>query len=742
MPAHSYFCEAKIRLRKGALTIHTIVVNNKPNNQGVSRRIYFILALILLLAFTLRFIFFYQMAKSPIAEMVIEDSKTYHDWALRIAGGEWIGTDVFYALPLYPYLLGLIYTVFGSHLQAAKFIQILIGTMNCWLIFLLGRRLFSGSVGLLAAFLMSIYGWLIVYDSAILSPVLIIFLDALVLLYLLRLEKRLTGWPGWLGAGLIIGLAATAGAHIITFIPLVVVWLYLSPGLRHVAGRWKLAGAYLLGVVIALAPITIRNWHVGGDFVPLTAHGGINFYIGNNPHSRGVFEPPPILRSGGATLRHDAEKIASKTMGRSLKPSEVSAYWFGRSFDFIKEHPGRYLWLLYRKFTIFWDNLEIADVIHPYFFKKVAPILKLPFLVFGLIAPFSLTGLILGWGKRRRILLLYLFIAGYIFSIVLYFINSRYRLPLVPFLSLFAGYTFFWWWEKLKRQQWWVFLLSLPVFVFFVFWVNPQILPDTKPRFVLNMGAGYNHLGSYYSHKGDLERALVEFKEALRLEPYRAEAHYNLANIQFKMGDIAAAEAGYRKAIKLNPYYDSAHLALALIHERKGETEKARFKYLEIIKNLPSNTRAYLGLTRLLLTNDRPDEAIRLLNQAISVQPDYPEFHLYLGAAHEKKGEREKAVSVLKRGLNASPNSGRLHLELGRLLSSTAEGRNQGMNHLNRAVQLMPGSYLAHLYLGDGYYHQRNIEQARKEWLLAQRIRPDDQLAAERLKAVPGSSPH
>ena len=710
------------------------------DNHGIFRQTYFILALILLLAFTLRFIFFYQMAKSPIADMVIEDSKTYNDWGIRIAGGDWIGPDVFYALPLYPYLLGLIYTVFGTHLQVVKFIQILIGTMNCGLIFLLGRRIFNVSIGLLAAFLMSIYGWLIVYDSAILSPVLIIFLDALVLLYLLRLERQSSGWIGWLGAGLLIGLTTAASAHILLFIPLAVVWLFVNPAFQTNRPRWISASVYLLGVIIALAPITIHNWQIGNDFIPLTAHGGINFYIGNNPHSRGVFEPPPILRSGGATLRHDAEKIARKVMGRELKPSEVSAYWFDQGFTFIKEQPLKFGALFFRKFTVFWDSLEIADVIHPYFFIKVAPILKIPFLVFGWIAPLALLGLALSWKRRSRIFLIYFFIGAYIFSIVLYFVNSRYRLPLVPFLLIFAAYSFYWWWGKIRSGRWISISISAIVLAGFILWVNPQLV--TKPRFVLNMGAGYNHLGAYYSKKGDLNRALVEFKEALRLEPYRAEAHYNLANIQFKTGDLTAAEDGYRNAIKRNPYYDSAHLALAMVHERKGETEKARFKYLEIIKNLPSNTRAYLGLTRLLLTTDRPDEAIRILNQAISVQPNYPEFYLYLGSAQEKKGDRDASVSALEQGLTIFPKYGRLHLELGRLLSSSAEDREKGMTHLNHAVQLLPGNYLSHLYLGDAYYHQRNIKEARREWLLAQRIRPDDHMTEERLKAVSNYASH
>jgi len=96
----------------------------------------------------------------------------------------------------------------------------------------------------------------------------------------------------------------------------------------------------------------------------------------------------------------------------------------------------------------------------------------------------------------------------------------------------------------------------------------------------------------------------------------------------------------------------------------------------------------------------------------------------------------------LEQGLTIFPEYGRLHLELGRLLSSSAEDREKGMTHLNHAVQLLPGNYLSHLYLGDAYYHQRNIKEARREWLLAQRIRPDDHMAAERLKAVSNYASH
>ena len=533
-----------------------------------------ILIIILLLAFSLRLAFFLQLSSSSIADMVIEDSKTYHDWAAGIGGGRWISDEVFYALPLYPYFLGIIYTVFGVSLTAARFLQILMGTVNCFLIYLLGKRIFNDFTGLVAALAMSVYGWLIVYDASILSPVLIIFLIASFLLLLIRLDAAKAGPAKWLGGGLLAGITAAASAHILLFILLVPLWKHLSAKWKGSRSGWFSSLTFLAGAIIALSPITIHNWTAGNDFVPLTAHGGINFFIGNNPHARGVFEPPPILRSGGKTLRRDAEKLAEKDRGRNLKPSEISAYWFEKGFTFIRQNPLDYLVLLGKKFTIFWDNLEIADVIHPSFFKEFTPILKIHFLTFGMIAPFSLIGLVVAWGRRKRISILYFLVGTYVLSTILYFVNSRYRLSLVPFLLLFASYFICWCWESLKMKRWPAFSAALVGLVFFAVWVNPELI-GKDARFTLNMGAGYNHLGSYYSQQGQLDKALIQFEKALRLEPYRPEAHYNLANIYYRMGELERALRGYREAVRRNPFYDSAHLAIALVYEKMGENRRS-----------------------------------------------------------------------------------------------------------------------------------------------------------------------
>src|SRR2546425_9687874 len=85
-------------------------------------------------AFTLRLIHIWQMRRSPFFATLLGDARGYDDWARRIAGGDWIGRDVFYQAPLYPYFLALIYRVAGHSLLFVRIVQAAIGSCSCVLL--------------------------------------------------------------------------------------------------------------------------------------------------------------------------------------------------------------------------------------------------------------------------------------------------------------------------------------------------------------------------------------------------------------------------------------------------------------------------------------------------------------------------------------------------------------------------------------------------------------------------------
>src|SRR5262249_26221819 len=98
---------------------------------------------IFLTALAVRLVHVWQMRGSPFFSVLLGDSRGYDEWARRIAGGEWIGTDGFYQAPLYPYMLGAIYAVAGRHLLLVRVVQAVIGSLSCVFLALATERFVS-----------------------------------------------------------------------------------------------------------------------------------------------------------------------------------------------------------------------------------------------------------------------------------------------------------------------------------------------------------------------------------------------------------------------------------------------------------------------------------------------------------------------------------------------------------------------------------------------------------------------
>ena len=250
-------------------------------------------AAIFLVALVIRLIHVWQIRDAPFFSVLMGDARGYDDWARRIAGGEWIGHDVFYQAPLYPYFLGVLYATLGHSLMAVRICQALVGSSACVVLGLAGRRLFSGRVGLLAGLGLALYAPAIFFDGLIQKSVLDVFFVCLALWIVSGLVNRPENWSRWLGLGLAMGALSLTRENALVLIAVIFVWgvVRLWPGRRIVAP----IGAFALGLAIVLAPVAIRNYAVGGGFYLTTSQFGPNFYIGNNPAADGTYMP---LRPG------------------------------------------------------------------------------------------------------------------------------------------------------------------------------------------------------------------------------------------------------------------------------------------------------------------------------------------------------------------------------------------------------------------------------------------------------------
>src|SRR5436190_4849060 len=116
-----------------------------------------LLLAILALAFVLRLAHLWAVRDQPFFARLAMDSQEYDRWAQGIAAGDWLGSQVFFQAPLYPYLLAAVYSVFGRSLDAVYLFQIAAAVTGVWALFRAGRAMGDERIGLVAAALAAVY---------------------------------------------------------------------------------------------------------------------------------------------------------------------------------------------------------------------------------------------------------------------------------------------------------------------------------------------------------------------------------------------------------------------------------------------------------------------------------------------------------------------------------------------------------------------------------------------------------
>ena len=148
---------------------------------------------------------------------------------------------------------------------------------------------------------------------------------------------------------------------------------------------------------------------------------------------------------------------------------ETGSSYFDEVFRYVKEQPGDYLRLVFKKFTMFWRGYEIGNLLPYYFARQHSNILSLPWINFVLIGPLGIIGMCYAWRRWKSLFLLYSFVFVQMMTALLFFTLARYRLPVVPVLSIFAAYTLYMAYNDSRKRRWFriaaVFILFLSAYL-------------------------------------------------------------------------------------------------------------------------------------------------------------------------------------------------------------------------------------------------------------------------------------
>ncbi len=492
------------------------------------------LGIIVAVALVLRIWHLFQMkTNDPFFYLPSVDPKVYHEWAIAISQGDFIGDRVFFLSPLYPYFLAVIYTVFGPGFLVGKLVQMLLGVMSCVLVYVIGKRVFSIRVGFLAGLFFAGYNTMIFYEGILLVAGLQTPLNLICIVLLLGAVDR-QSLGRWMAAGVVLGFSALARPNVLLLGGFVLTWIFFMISGRALSKQKILmAIVFAVGIGLVVFPVTLRNWLVGHDVVLVSSQGGVNFYIGNGPDANGAFNVPrvfPMTRADDPLQQEEAyRKFAEKEIGRELKPSEVSAFWNARTWDHIAENPGEWIEILALKCGLFVNHYEQSNSRDFYSSRDFSEVLRLPLPGFGFLGSLGLLGMVLAWKRRRAAFFLYAMAGTYAVSFVIFFVLAHYRMPVTPFFALFAAFAVCWLGDALRQRRTGPLVAASLGLAGLVVFVNTDFDNTSRSRFMI---------------------------------------HYNLGNKYRQMEKNDLAIQAYKRSIEENQNYISAQNNLALAYER------------------------------------------------------------------------------------------------------------------------------------------------------------------------------
>jgi tetratricopeptide (TPR) repeat protein len=234
----------------------------------------------------------------------------------------------------------------------------------------------------------------------------------------------------------------------------------------------------------------------------------------------------------------------------------------------------------------------------------------------------------------------------------------------------------------------------------------------------------YYFRGNAYANKGDYDRAIADYDQAIRFKPGYATAYYNRGIVYAQKGDIDRAVADYDKAIQLKPDFADAYYSRGSVYKEKGDADRAIADFDQAIQLKPDYAEAYNNRGLAYIHKSDYARAIADYDKAIQLQPNYAEAYYHRGIAYQDKGDIDRAIADFDQAIQLRPNYAEAYS--GRGIAYYYKGdTDRAIADYDKAIQLKPDDVEVYNYRGNAYKDKGDYDRAIADYDQAIQLKPD-----------------
>ena len=364
----------------------------------------------------------------------LSDSHAYDTFAQNIANGYgygWTSTSLTAYWPVgTSFVYTLFYRVFGHTYLPIVVFNLLLALLIIGVSMHLAKIWFGHRIALLTGLLLALWPSQIQFTTVLASELL--FTALVLVVVMVWFNERNNLWS----RAILVGIVLAAASYVrptALLIPLLLLFF------RWVSTReiLKTLNAILIVFVLMallIAPWSIRNTQLYGQFVLISTNGGANLWMGNNPNSKGEYMKIPTT-----------EELAEMNMAQRDK------YLGAVAIAYIKEKPLEFVIRTLKKLVYLHDHETIGvhwnkrGLVARYGSEVLLPLKAISQIYWLLVLGLALIGIIL-LGKQHgwRVMIAHptVVVWGYFTSVhAVIIVSDRMHFYSIPMIAILAALT-------------------------------------------------------------------------------------------------------------------------------------------------------------------------------------------------------------------------------------------------------------------------------------------------------------